>query len=144
MATEGLLTHIVTGKFCVSLPLYRKKRIFRRMEADVLGNYLDLVEATSDNNPVENAICPFVVGRKNWLFSASPRGASASVFSTVWLKRRRPTSLSRISICNICSSDFHLVLQSSGDAYALEPKPSGSDNSRLSGWGGCAWSLTDI
>ena len=57
MATEGLLTHIVTGKFCVSLPLYRKKRIFRRMEADVLGNYLDLVEATSDNNPVENAIC---------------------------------------------------------------------------------------
>jgi hypothetical protein len=31
-----------------------------------------------DNNPAENAIRPFVVGRKNWLFSGSPRGAQAS------------------------------------------------------------------
>jgi transposase len=27
---------------------------------------------------VENAIRPFTVGRKNWLFSGSPRGAEAS------------------------------------------------------------------
>jgi len=31
-----------------------------------------------DNNPAENAIRPFVMGRKNWLFSATPRGARAS------------------------------------------------------------------
>ncbi len=31
-----------------------------------------------DNNLAENAIRPFVVGRKNWLFSGSPRGAKAS------------------------------------------------------------------
>lgn len=31
-----------------------------------------------DNNLVENAIRPFVVGRKNWLFSGSPDGAKAS------------------------------------------------------------------
>lgn len=31
-----------------------------------------------DNNPAENAIRPFVIGRKNWLFSASPKGADAS------------------------------------------------------------------
>lgn len=31
-----------------------------------------------DNNPAENAIRPFVIGRKNWLFSASPKGATAS------------------------------------------------------------------
>lgn len=31
-----------------------------------------------DNNPAENAIRPFVVGRKNWLFSASVAGAQAS------------------------------------------------------------------
>ena len=30
------------------------------------------------NNRAENAIRPFVVGRKNWLFSDSPKGASAS------------------------------------------------------------------
>jgi transposase len=31
-----------------------------------------------DNNLVENAIRPFVVGRKNWLFAGSPDGANAS------------------------------------------------------------------
>jgi len=33
---------------------------------------------TPDNNLAENAIRPFVVGRKNWLFSGTPAGASAS------------------------------------------------------------------
>jgi transposase len=33
---------------------------------------------TPDTNAVENAIRPFVVGRKNWLFSGSPGGAHAS------------------------------------------------------------------
>lgn len=33
---------------------------------------------TPDTNRVENAIRPFVVGRKNWLFSGSPLGAHAS------------------------------------------------------------------
>ena len=31
-----------------------------------------------DNNPAENAIRPFVIGRKNWLHAGSPRGAKAS------------------------------------------------------------------
>ena len=31
-----------------------------------------------DNNLAENAIRPFVVGRKNWLFANSPAGANAS------------------------------------------------------------------
>ena len=31
-----------------------------------------------DNNPAENAIRPFVIGRRNWLFSAAPSGAKAS------------------------------------------------------------------
>ena len=31
-----------------------------------------------DNNAAENAIRPFVVGRKNWLFAGHPRGADAS------------------------------------------------------------------
>lgn len=47
---------------------------------DILENYLKVVEATPDNNPVENAIRPFVIGRKNWLTAGSPRGASASAF----------------------------------------------------------------
>ena len=31
-----------------------------------------------DNNPAENAIRPFVIGRKNWLFANSTQGAKAS------------------------------------------------------------------
>ncbi|OWK37008.1 Transposase IS66 family protein [Pseudomonas oleovorans subsp. oleovorans] len=31
-----------------------------------------------DNNRAENAIRPFVIGRKNWLFSDTPKGATAS------------------------------------------------------------------
>lgn len=31
-----------------------------------------------DNNDAENAIRPFVIGRKNWLFSDTPKGAKAS------------------------------------------------------------------
>ncbi|MCU7858361.1 MAG: transposase, partial [Candidatus Thiodiazotropha sp. (ex Lucinoma kastoroae)] len=31
-----------------------------------------------DNNKIENAIRPFVIGRKHFLFSGSPRGAEAS------------------------------------------------------------------
>ena len=43
-----------------------------------LIRYLDHPALTPDTNAVENAIRPFVLGRKNWLFSGSPRGAAAS------------------------------------------------------------------
>lgn len=40
---------------------------------------------TPDNNLVENAIRPFCVGRRNWLFSATPDGAwaSAALYSLI-------------------------------------------------------------
>ena len=43
-----------------------------------LKNFIELDVATPDNNLVENAIRPFVMGRKNWLFSDSPEGAHAN------------------------------------------------------------------
>jgi transposase len=43
-----------------------------------LKRYLDAACLTPDNNLVENAIRPFVIGRRNWLFSNTPRGADAS------------------------------------------------------------------
>ena len=45
---------------------------------DKLERYIEDGRIPIDNNLVENAIRPFVVGRKNWLFSGSPRGADAS------------------------------------------------------------------
>lgn len=43
-----------------------------------LTRFLDDGCIPLDNNPAENAIRPFVVGRKNWLFSHTPSGAQAS------------------------------------------------------------------
>ena len=42
--------------------------------------FLDHPELPLDNNPIERTIRPFTVGRRNWLFSGSPRGAAASAF----------------------------------------------------------------
>ena len=45
---------------------------------DRLARYIEDGRLRPDNNLAENAIRPFVVGRKNWLFSGHPRGAKAS------------------------------------------------------------------
>ena len=40
--------------------------------------YLEDGRHPIDNNPAENAVRPFTIGRKNWLFSQSQAGACAS------------------------------------------------------------------
>lgn len=42
-----------------------------------LNNYLKDGRVEIDNNLSENAIRPFALGRKNWLFNGSPSGAKA-------------------------------------------------------------------
>jgi transposase len=43
-----------------------------------LKRFLDHPEIPLDTNRVENAIRPFCIGRKNWLFCQTPAGATAS------------------------------------------------------------------
>ena len=45
---------------------------------DTLMTYLEDGHCSLSNNLCENVIRPFTVGRKNWLFSATPKGATAS------------------------------------------------------------------
>ncbi|WP_318261786.1 IS66 family transposase [Zhongshania marina] len=47
--------------------------------------YTEDGDVNIDNNLAENAIRPFVIGRKNWPFSATPRGAhaSAAIYSLI-------------------------------------------------------------
>jgi transposase len=54
-------------------------------EWDKLVVYLGDGRLEIDNNLVENAIRPFVTGRKNWLFSDSVAGveASANLYSLI-------------------------------------------------------------
>ncbi len=50
-----------------------------------LETYLNDGKCAISNNLAENSIRPFTVGRKNWLFSGSPKGAAASarVYSVI-------------------------------------------------------------
>lgn len=62
-----------------------------KLERYVEEGYLPL-----DNNAAECAIRPFVIGRKNWLFSATPKGATAiaQLYSLVeTAKSQRPRVL---------------------------------------------------
>ena len=45
---------------------------------DKLVKYLESPYLTPDNNLAENAIRPYVLGRKNFLFNKSPDGARSS------------------------------------------------------------------
>jgi len=50
-----------------------------------LERYVEAGHLPIDNSRAENAIRPFVIGRKNWLFSDTPKGttASAQLYSLV-------------------------------------------------------------
>jgi transposase len=53
----------------INYTLNQWKKLYRFMEQGFI---------TPDNNLVENAIRPYVVGRKNWLFAGKPEGAEAT------------------------------------------------------------------
>jgi len=59
--------------------------IYATNQKDGLMNYLKDGDCVISNNLAENSIRPFTIGRKNWLFSGSPKGAtaSASVYSII-------------------------------------------------------------
>ena len=71
-----------------------------------LNVYLEDGRLRPDNNLVENAIRPFVIGRKNWLFSGSPKGAHASatlysLVETAKLNKLEPYSYMRYLLAHI-------------------------------------------
>jgi len=61
-----------------------------------LENYLLDGRCSLSNNIAENSIRPFVVGRKNWLFSDTPKGAeaSATVYSIIETARANNLNIS--------------------------------------------------
>ena len=52
--------------------------IYANNQRSYLSAFLEHGEVDISNNLAENAIRPFVVGRKNWLFSDTPKGADSS------------------------------------------------------------------
>ncbi|WP_010260796.1 IS66 family transposase [Treponema primitia] len=51
---------------------------YTRDHWETLTAYTECAYLTPDNNACENALRPFVLGRKNWLFNKSPDGAKSS------------------------------------------------------------------
>ncbi|WP_165679783.1 IS66 family transposase, partial [Metapseudomonas otitidis] len=63
----------VAGKTALGNAVNYLASNWSRLVRYVEGGHLPI-----DNNRAENAIRPFVIGRKNWLFSDTPKGARAS------------------------------------------------------------------
>ncbi|WP_165671673.1 IS66 family transposase [Metapseudomonas otitidis] len=63
----------VAGKTALGNAVNYLASNWSRLVRYVEGGHLPI-----DNNRAENAIRPFVIGRKNWLFSDTPKGATAS------------------------------------------------------------------
>lgn len=57
---------------------FEKAVNYAKNRKDTLMTYLEDGHCSFSNNLSENAIRPFTVGRKNWLFSATPKGAESS------------------------------------------------------------------
>ena len=51
---------------------------YAKNQKEYLNSFLEHGEVDISNNYAENAIRPFTVGRKNWLFCDTPKGADAS------------------------------------------------------------------
>lgn len=64
----------------LSKGLMQKALFYIQNNWESLTAFMAHADLPLDNNPVENAIRPFTLGRRNWLYSASPRGAHASAF----------------------------------------------------------------
>ena len=57
---------------------FEKALTYARNQKEALCRFLEDGNIPAQNNRAENSIRPFVIGRKNWLFSQTAKGASAS------------------------------------------------------------------
>jgi transposase len=82
--SKPILDHIKTwlDKTMPSAPpqsTLSKGILYMQTRWDELTAFLKHGMLEIDNNTAENAIRPFALGRKNWMFAATPRGAKASM-----------------------------------------------------------------
>lgn len=81
------LEHLIKAEMLVTADssLYGKALYYAIDELPKIRLYLKVAGAQIDNNLIENAIRPFALGRKNWLFSCTEKGAeaSASLYSLI-------------------------------------------------------------
>ena len=79
---------------------------------DTLMTYLEDGHCSFSNNLSENAIRPFTVGRKNWLFSATPKGAESSAIVYTMVEMAKSNDL------NIYKYLTYLLKQRPGESMS--------------------------
>ena len=85
-----------------------------------LIRYCEHGELNISNAQAENAIRPFVVGRKNWLFADSPAGASASALYYSLIETAKANSLEPFEYLNYVTARIAIV-ETAEDVEALLP-----------------------
>lgn len=81
-----------------------------------LENYLLDGRCSISNNIAENSIRPFVLGRKNWLFSDTPKGADASAMVYSIVETAKANNLNVYAYLN------YLLLYMPGLNYQSDPE----------------------
>jgi len=94
---------------------------YARREWPKLLRYLDSPYLTPDSNAVERSLRPFVIGRRNWLFSGSPRGAHASATLYSLIETARANSIEPYRYLRYLFTKLPLA-KSSEDYLALTPE----------------------
>lgn len=87
---------------------------------ETLIAYVDCYEATPENNIAENAIRPYILGRKNWLFSNTEGGAEASAFYYSLIETAKANKINESDYLWYCLSEAP-SLSSSEDWDRLLP-----------------------
>lgn len=75
---------------------------YAKNQKQYMENYLLDGRCALSNNAAENAIRPFTVGRKNWLFADTSKGLLHQLPCTVSLRQQKQTDSMSIHILNIC------------------------------------------
>ncbi|GMI56135.1 hypothetical protein ScalyP_jg11367 [Parmales sp. scaly parma] len=74
--------------------------------AHKLETYLKDGRINIDNNRAERAVKPFVIGRKNWLFSNTSRGANASAILYSFIETAKANGLLADNYLQICLDEL--------------------------------------
>lgn len=88
---------------------------YAKNQKPYMENYLLDGRCALSNNAAENAIRPFTVGRKNWLFADTPKGADASamVYSLVETAKANGVNVYaylQYLLINMADGDWHTHL----------------------------------
>lgn len=80
--------------------------LYAENQKEGLMNYLEDGNCSISNNLAENSIRPFTIGRKNWLFSGSPKGAAASASVYTLIETAKANGLTPYKYLKFILSDL--------------------------------------